>query len=68
MKQDLSQIFSKEEIKTVQKFVAFVASDNQANDGNFSSELDSEMDSVIKADVKEWLNRRYRAGHGRRKA
>jgi hypothetical protein len=67
MKQNLEQIFSRDEIKTIQKFVAFVASDNQSNDGSFSSELDSEMDSVVRADVKEWLDRRYRAGHGRRK-
>ncbi len=67
MKQNLEQIFSKDQIETIQKFVEFVASSNQANDGNFSSELDSEMDSVVKAEVKEWLDRRYRSGHGRRK-
>jgi hypothetical protein len=64
MKQNLEQIFSKDEIKTIIKFTEFVASDNQANE-KFSI---SETDNEIKADVKEWLDRRFRAGHGRRKA
>jgi hypothetical protein len=64
MKQNLEQIFSKDEIKTIIKFTEFVASDNQSNE-NFSI---SETDSEIKDSVKEWLDRRYRAGHGQRKA
>jgi hypothetical protein len=64
MKQNLEQIFSKDEIKTIQKFVAFVASDNQENQSNFSN---VDTDESVKDEVKEWLDRRYRAGHGRRK-
>jgi hypothetical protein len=63
MKQNLEQIFSKEEIKTIIKFTEFVASDNQANE-NFSV---SETDNEIKADVKEWLENRYKKGHGKRR-
>ncbi len=64
MKNNLEQTFNKNEIETIQKFVAFVASDNQANE-NFS---DVDTDETVKQEVKEWLERRYRSGHGRRKA
>lgn len=64
MKQNLEQIFSKDEIKTIIKFTEFIASDNQQNQSNFT---DTETDESVKAEVKEWLENRYRRGHGRRK-
>jgi hypothetical protein len=64
MKQNLEQIFSKEEIKTIQAFVAFVASDNQQNQSNFS---DTETDESVKAEVLEWLENRYKKGFGKRR-
>ncbi len=64
MKQNLEQIFSKDEIKTIQRFLNFVASDNQQNQSNFS---DTETDETVKQEVKEWLENRYKKGHGRRK-
>jgi hypothetical protein len=64
MKQNLETIFSKDEIKTIQKFVAFVASDNQANQSNFT---DTEADETVRDEVKLWLENRYKRGHGRRK-
>jgi hypothetical protein len=64
MKQNLEQIFSKEEIKTIIKFTEFVASDNQSNE-NFSV---SDTDETVKQEVKEWLENRYKKGHGQRKA
>jgi hypothetical protein len=63
MKQNLEQIFSKAEIKTIIKFTEFVASDNQSNE-NFSV---SDTDESVKNEIKEWLNRRYAAGHGKRR-
>jgi hypothetical protein len=64
MKQNLEQIFTKDEIKTIQRFMNFVASDNQQNQSNFS---DTETDETVKQEVKEWLENRYKKGHGRRK-
>jgi hypothetical protein len=64
MKQNLETIFSKDEIKTIQKFVAFVAADNQQNQSNFT---DTETDETVKAEVKQWLENRYQKGHGRRR-
>ncbi len=64
MNRNLEQIFSKDEIKTIIKFTEFVASDNQSNE-NFS---DVDTDETVKQEVKEWLERRYRSGHGQRKA
>jgi hypothetical protein len=64
MKQNLEQIFSKAEIKTIIKFTEFVASDNQSNE-NFSV---SDTDETVKQEVKEWLENRYKKGHGQRKA
>jgi hypothetical protein len=64
MKQNLEQIFTKDEIKTIQRFMNFVASDNQQNQSNFS---DKETDETVKQEVKEWLENRYKKGHGRRK-
>jgi hypothetical protein len=64
MKQNLEQIFSKDEIKTIIKFTEFVASDNQSNE-NFSV---SDTDETVKQEVKEWLENRYKKGHGQRKA
>ncbi len=64
MKQNLEQIFTKDEIKTIQRFLNFVASDNQQNQSNFS---DTETDETVKQEVKEWLENRYKKGHGRRK-
>jgi hypothetical protein len=64
MKQNLEQIFSKDEIKTIQRFLNFVASDNQQNQSNFS---DTDTDETVKQEVKEWLENRYKKGHGRRK-
>ncbi len=64
MKQNLEQIFSKEEIKTIIKFTEFVAADNQSNE-NFSV---SDTDETVKQEVKEWLENRYKKGHGQRKA
>jgi hypothetical protein len=63
MKQNLEQIFSKDEIKTIIKFTELVASDNQSNE-NFS---DVDTDETVKQEVKEWLERRYRAGNGKRR-
>jgi hypothetical protein len=63
MKQNLEQTFSKEEIKTIIKFTEFVASDNQANE-NFS---DTETDESVKAEVKLWLENRYKKGFGKRR-
>ncbi len=64
MKQNLEQIFSKDEIKTIIKFTEFVASDNQSNESNFS---DTETDESVKAEVKLWLENRYKKGHGKRR-
>lgn len=64
MKQNLEQIFSKDEIKTIQAFVAFVAADNQQNQSNFT---DTETDETVKAEVKLWLENRYQKGHGKRR-
>jgi hypothetical protein len=64
MKQNLEQIFTKDEIKTIQRFMNFIASDNQQNQSNFS---DTETDETVKQEVKEWLENRYKKGHGRRK-
>jgi hypothetical protein len=64
MKQNLEQIFTKDEIKTIQRFLNFVALDNQQNQSNFS---DTETDETVKQEVKEWLENRYKKGHGRRK-
>jgi hypothetical protein len=64
MKQNLEQIFSKEQIKTIQDFVAYVALDNQQNQSNFS---DTETDESVKAEVKQWLENRYQKGHGKRR-
>jgi hypothetical protein len=64
MKQNLEQIFSKDEIKTIQRFLNFVASDNQQNQSNFS---DTDTDETVRSEVKEWLENRYKKGHGRRK-
>jgi hypothetical protein len=64
MKQNLEQIFTKDEIKTIQRFLNFVVSDNQQNQSNFS---DTETDETVKQEVKEWLENRYKKGHGRRK-
>jgi hypothetical protein len=63
MKQNLEQIFSKAEIKTIIKFTEFVAADNQSNE-NFSV---SDTDETVKQEIKEWLERRYRAGNGKRR-
>jgi hypothetical protein len=64
MKQNLEQIFSKEEIKTIQAFVAYVALDNQQNQTNFS---DTETDESVKEEVKLWLENRYQKGFGKRR-
>jgi hypothetical protein len=66
MKQNLEQIFTKDEIKTIQRFMNFVASDNQQNQSNFSV-TETETDETVKQEVKEWLENRYKKGHGRRK-
>jgi hypothetical protein len=64
MNKTLEQIFNKSEIATIQKFVAFVASDNQQNQSNFT---DTETDETVKAEVKEWLENRYKRGFGKRR-
>ncbi len=64
---NLEQFFSKEQIETIQKFVAFVAdSNNESNSGKFSV-AGTNNDSEIKSDIIEWLENRYKRGHGKRR-
>jgi hypothetical protein len=61
---NLEQFFTKQEISVIQRFVAFVAdTNNESNSGKFSVPSDDE----IKSDVIEWLENRYKKGHGKRR-
>jgi hypothetical protein len=66
---NLEQFFTKQEISVIQKFVAFVAdSNNESNSGKFSvAGTNNETDSEIKSDIIEWLENRYKRGHGKRR-
>jgi hypothetical protein len=64
---NLEQFFTKQEISVIQKFVAFVAdSNNESNSGKFSV-AGTNTDSEIKSGVIEWLENRYKRGHGKRR-
>jgi hypothetical protein len=61
---NLEQFFTKQEISVIQRFVAFVAdTNNESNSGKFSVETDNE----IKSGVVQWLEDRYKKGHGKRR-
>jgi hypothetical protein len=61
---NLETLFTQSEISTIKRFVAFVAESNEENQSEFSI---GETDDEVKAEVKEWLRRRYLKGHGKRK-
>jgi hypothetical protein len=61
---NLEKFFTKQEISIIQRFVAFVAdTNNESNSGKFSVEADNE----IKSGVVQWLEDRYKKGHGKRR-
>jgi hypothetical protein len=62
---NLEKFFTKQDISVIQRFVAFVAdSNNESNSGKFSV---AETDNEIKSDVLQWLENRYKKGHGKRR-
>jgi hypothetical protein len=66
MKQNYEQIFNADERNVIARFVQFVAdSNNQSNAGKFSDV--TETDESVAAEVREWLENRYKRGHGRRR-
>lgn len=66
MKQNYEQIFNAEERNVIARFVQFVAdTNNQSNAGKFSDI--AETDESVKAEVQEWLENRYKRGHGKRR-
>jgi hypothetical protein len=60
---ELKKYFTAVEIGTIKKFVQWLSATNQAEQSQFSEQ---ESDDEIKTEVLDWLDRRYKQGHGKR--